>query len=654
MSRPILPSLLLACVVPLTLAGDGAAQDPSTLPAVPVVTPWGLQVFHIAEPDAAVSAAWRDNASLTTRDGRTPPPTAGYELANRVIVRGDDPTAALEATVSTGDAGVKRFTPVQGFWVVNTPNVQSAIDTAAFLAADARVAEAYVDVRQPTVLRTPTDPNYPDQWHLNNTLLPIADVNAEPAWDAGYTGAGIVIGIVEGGWQVDHPDLAANFHPEATQPGGSATYHATACAGVAAAVAYNDRGGVGMAYGAQLAAQIYGAPSQTASAFAYRNDLNHIKSNSWGPTDNGWITYLASVERTALEQAVTDGRGGRGEIFVWAAGNGGTNDRVEYDPYASSRFTCAIGAIGDSDVRAYYNETGSSMLAVAHSSGNDRGIFTTYGNSTYTSVFGGTSAACPLASGVIALMLEANPELTWRDVQHVLIDSARICDPTHPSWVTNAAGHDVSYDYGFGAVDAHAAVLLATGWANVRPETVVATDVISVEQIIPGNDPTGLTHSVFVPHGIRIESVELILNVGTMYVGDLEISLVAPSGTESILATHRDDPTDHYVDYIFTSLRHWDEYSAGEWTVTIADLEPVNVATWHDFQLRIYGTRRPGDINCDGLVDIDDIDPFVLALGGDDAYYAAYPDCNWLNADCDEDGDVDFDDINPFADLLTR
>ena len=64
--------------------------------------------------------------------------------------------------------------------------------------------------------------------------------------------------------------------------------------------------------------------------------------------------------------------------------------------------------------------------------------------------------------------------------------------------------------------------------------------------------------------------------------------------------------------------------------------------------------RLPADVNCDGRVDFDDINPFVLALTGADGYYDEYPECAWLNADCNGDGLVDFDDINPFVELLTR
>jgi hypothetical protein len=61
---------------------------------------------------------------------------------------------------------------------------------------------------------------------------------------------------------------------------------------------------------------------------------------------------------------------------------------------------------------------------------------------------------------------------------------------------------------------------------------------------------------------------------------------------------------------------------------------------------------RPGDLDCDGDVDFYDIDPFVLALLGETAYQAVYPDCNWLNGDCDQSGSVDFFDIDPFVALI--
>ncbi len=71
-----------------------------------------------------------------------------------------------------------------------------------------------------------------------------------------------------------------------------------------------------------------------------------------------------------------------------------------------------------------------------------------------------------------------------------------------------------------------------------------------------------------------------------------------------------------------------------------------------DVQLVAVPVLDPGDLNCDGVVDFDDINPFVLALSDPQAYQAAYPDCRLLNGDCNEDGVVDFDDINAFVALF--
>jgi len=633
-----------------SLVGVAWAAAPAGLGETSVIvrTHRGVERFEVSRTTGGEIAAVRVAPATADSPAVAEP---GYTLYARVIVRAaEDAVAAVAAERTNVSAGPLAGAP--GFWLLEAASVAEAARLADELAADARIAEAYVDVRVPTVLRTPTDPEYPQQWHLNNSLNPIADVNVEPVWNAGYTGAGVIVGILEGGWEYTHPDLAANFNAQATQPGGSETSHGTSCAGVVAASADNGLGGVGVAYGAQISGQIYGSSSQNATAFGYRNDLNAIKSNSWGPSDNGRVSTMSSAERAAIETAALTGRDGKGTIFVWAAGNGGTNDRVDYDPYVSSRYTIGVGAIGDLDTRAYYNESGSAMFVVAHSSGNNRSIFTTTAGGGYTAFFGGTSSASPLAAGVIALMLEANPALTWRDVQHVLVRSARQCDPGRPSWTLNAAGRRISYDYGFGAVDALAAVQLAATWRNVRPEVRVDLPVTTVGAPVPDFNTTGISRTATMPQALRLEAVELVMNVTTARVGDLQITITAPTGTESIVATQRNDTTVNYNDYLFTTVRHWDENAAGTWTVTVADRLLGTTATWNSFQLRFYGTRRPGDLNCDGVVNFDDIDAFVLALGGPAGYGAVFPDCDVTLADLNEDGAVNFDDIDPFVAAL--
>ncbi|MCA9303461.1 MAG: S8 family serine peptidase [Phycisphaerales bacterium] len=615
------------------LAADQAAKnlDASSPQEASVLTVRGSERFIIENLDAPSSPAMRINTDLADKQGTIPAPTPGYELTSRIVVQSSDlelirMRVQQAQVLNTRNVAVNAHENVPGFAIVDAGSVRAALELAQSLKATGDFTSVEMDMTRPRALRAPTDPSFSNQWHLRNTDVTIADINADGAWDLGYTGSGVTVGILEGALQTDHPDLAPNYNATASQSGGFTSSHATSCAGIAAARGNNGQGGSGLAYFAGLSKQLYGSDSQTAGAFEYRNDLNDIKSNSWGPSDNGTITYLSSIERAAIENTAENGRGGLGTILCWAAGNGGTGDHVEYDPYASHRYTLAIGSVGDLDTRAWYNETGSSMLVVTHSSGNNRGTWTTTSGSSYTSSFGGTSSASPLGAGAVALMLEANPTLTYRDVQHVLINSARKCDTENGLWTTNGAGHDINLNYGFGAIDAEQAVLLAADWVNVGPEIMVDSDVQSVNATIPDNNTTGLTRSVNIANDIRVESVELILNVDTTYVGDLRIVLTSPDGTESLMAFDRSDSQDNYVNYIFTTHRSWDEMSSGDWSVNISDRGAGDVPFWDDYQIRIYGTEvsagcSPADLaEPFGTLDIFDVFAFLdLFNAGDQA-----------------------------------
>lgn len=635
---------ILCLAPPAGLAGSdtgpmpAGAFNPRALEILNVRSACGTERFHVADPDVPVSVAWREAGVRADKAGGVAELQPGFKLTDRIIVRTAGPERLDGFARAAGGLVVEPLEAVPGYWTLRAGSVRAAVEIVKELAAREEFAEVYLDLARPRVLRAvPDDPMFPQQWHLKNELDPLFDVNAEPAWDAGYSGAGVVIGIVEDRWQQTHPDLADNFHPDASQEGGDVTAHATACAGLAAAVAYNDLMGVGVAYGARLSTQVFGTDAETATALGYRNDLNDIKSNSWGPPDIGVVYYMPSVIRSAIEEGISSGRGGLGEIYVWAAGNGGaTTDRVDYDPYASSRYTIAVGAIGDHDIRASYNEKGASMFMVAHSSGNDREISTTASFDAWTTHFGGTSATAPQVAGVVALMLEANPSLTWRDVQHVLIQSARQNDPNHVSWTANGAGHAVSHHYGFGAVDAGAAVALAESWMNVSHEVVVDTGVVAVNTPVPDNDPNGVTETASISENLRVETVELILNVQSSWRGDLDIILTGPSGLGSVLAKQRvGDGGNDYTDYLFTSFRHWGEESAGDWTINISDRAESDLATWIDYRLIFYGTPVcPGDLSGDGVIGLQDVFALLTAYGTCEGEAGFEPAADFNNDRC--------------------
>jgi len=579
--------MILTLALALTLAQSGQApQQPSYRW---VDTGFDMALFAIDQPAAHQSPALRINDDLISKAGLIPAPTPGYTLSDTIIVETTDLGDLSAIANGSTEAWVELLAGAPGFSLVHTASVADALDLLPVLDAYYGDAAAYLDAERPLSNRAlPSDPGFGNQWHLKNNLNTIADANVEGAWNSGYTGTGVVIGVIDGGVQTNHPDLDANYNSTASQSGGASS-HGTSCAGVAAAEANNGAGGVGAAYDSQWAKLYYGGSSSNVAAFGYRNDISDIKTNSWGPIDNGTVTYLTSAERSAFESAIATGRGGLGEVFTWAAGNGGLSDRVEYDPYASSRMTIAVGAIGDGDTRSWYNEQGSSMTVVAQSDGNNRGIYTTTTGSTYTSNFGGTSSASPLGAGVVALMLDANPALTWRDVQAVLIESARVNNPSNSLWTTNGAGYDINLNYGFGSVDADAATQLAASWTNLAAEQVVTSGVQQVNQSIPDNNTTGLTQTFTVNTDITIESVELKLNVTHNNVGDLWIKVTSPNGTGSILAKTRPDSRNNYSNYIFTSLRPFGESTVGTWKVEIHDESAGTTGTWSDYTLSFYG-----------------------------------------------------------------
>ena len=370
---------------------------------------------------------------------------------------------------------------------------------------------------------TPNDPLYPDQWHLDNTAqhggnaVVGEDVNITGVWD-NYNGSGVEISIIDNGVQANHPDLSTNWNSAVSydwcdldfdpSPRSSGDNHGTPVAGIAAATGNNNLDVTGAAFGANLSAQkiplgtsgcVTFNDQRRGEVLSYYNDIIDIYSNSWGPVYY-YSQFVGPSTLAALEDDVQNGRGGLGNIIVFAAGNGlaeGSNSNS--GDLANSRYTIAVSALTDAGKQTYYSEPGTNILVAAYAGEYGQPQITTTdrtgsdgSNSAgdTTDTMDGTSAATPLVSGIIALMLEANENLTWRDVQHILANSARKNDPTDASWVINGAGHDVSEKYGFGVIDAGAAVDMALTWTTVDTEIASTYGPVSPSSAV--SDPTSL------------------------------------------------------------------------------------------------------------------------------------------------------------------
>ena len=501
------------------------------------------------------------------------------------------------------------------------------------------------------------DTFYGCQWHLNNTgQFPggaIHDINVEEVWQAGNTGAGVSIAIVDTGLHFEHPDLndnvdrTRNFDYLSMEYEGAYTHlpfhdsHGTAVAGLIAAE-HNDIGVRGVAPGATIYNHNYLDSYQTlaeeADAMTRDRVTTHISSNSWGPGDNGTPEPSPSTWDMAIETGLREGDEGRGISYVFAAGNGSNphiHDNSNLDGYANFYGVTAVCAIDHNDVRSSYSEPGANLWVCAPSSGADPpditttdvgGTFAFFGDEAgsgywpglYTDTFGGTSAAAPIVSGVVALMRSANPALTWRDVKLILAASARENDLADSGWERGALryGSDTGYywfnhQYGFGAVDAGAAVALANRWTNVAPmRTGEVTSDDGEVAITTFGTPSTQTVTFSDSDVDFIEFVEITVDLDHLSFRDLKIELESPSGATSLLVhsaqlrfflfgidfgplkhTHRGAIR-------FGSAKHLGENPDGEWTLRITDeLLTDWDGTLKNFRLKVYGhTPAPGSV----------------------------------------------------------
>ncbi|MCU0749854.1 MAG: S8 family serine peptidase, partial [Akkermansiaceae bacterium] len=386
--------------------------------------------------------------------------------------------SAADSVAAAHDLVVKSRPEYAPGWVImSAPSPFAALDAMVNLREVREVASADVLLAVQRSLRAlPNDPLVTNQWHLKKTASSSAgtDVNIETIWNypstTGSRGTGIRVGVVDDGLETAHPDLAVNVDTandkdwngnDADPNPGAGDDHGTACAGNVAARGNNGIGVSGTAPNSTLVGMRLIAAATTdaqeAEAMYYLPQLIEIKSNSWGPSDTGTLLEgPGSLTAAALKNAAELGRGGKGNIILWAGGNGGSAaDNSNYDGYANSIYTIAIGATNSSGNRSSYSEPGSNIVVCAPSSGAlgittvDRTGTNGYESGDYTSTFGGTSSATPTAAGIVALMLEKNPNLGWRDVQEILIRTAAKIKPTDSDWVTNGAG--LSFNHNFGA-----------------------------------------------------------------------------------------------------------------------------------------------------------------------------------------------------------
>jgi hypothetical protein len=140
-----------------------------------------------------------------------------------------------------------------------------------------------------------------------------------------------------------------------------------------------------------------------------------------------------------------------------------------------------------------------------------------------------------MVAGAIALLLQANSNLSWRDVQYILANTSTQINPEEDDWVINAAGYHHSYRYGFGLVDTLAAVKAAQSWQSVSRSISIISNDTTLYQRIP-NDGTAISSIITIAEQGTAETIEIVFDSTHLRGSELQIILTAPSGTQSILA----------------------------------------------------------------------------------------------------------------------
>lgn len=586
------------------------------------------------------AATYTVSVNVGTR-GQTALPGVDYEPQYQKVTFAPGTTTA---TFTVPVIGNKDFEPDRAFGIELTDPVGATVgSTVTGAASDVTVAwgvigddDAGAGAAAGAVI--PTDEGFQYQWHLFETRVPYAWAHA--------TGKGVKVAVFDNGIDATNPDLAPNDKlgldrvALSLQAGGAPVQdddnHGTEVAGVIGA-ARDGHGLVGVAYDAQLVSLYTTFSSQwqteIVNAFHYAVGMD-VLNNSWGfnyllETGTNWAFYdnandpVFAPQFAALRDLVANGRQGLGTVVVQAAGNGyDYGDDTNLHNFQNSRYIVTVGAVDSAGESSHFSTTGASILVAAPGGGgygDYESILTTdrtgsAGNSGEDYVFAdGTSFAAPVVSGVVALMLEVNPNLGYRDVQEILAYTARQAGlPSY--WSTNGAhdwnGGGLQYDdaiqaTGFGVVDALAAVRLAATWEGAPRTSANVVDVVAsktVNEAIPDNTSKFEYSAIDIDSDVGVERVDVTVNITHPFIGDLEIVLTSPGGTTSYLmyrpsqgALSAVGSDQHDIHFTFDTVLDWGESARGRWTLGVIDLGTGNAGTLDSWSIDIIGHKPTAD-----------------------------------------------------------
>lgn len=444
------------------------------------------------------------------------------------------------------------------------------------------------------------DPRENKQWYLDGSTLSALSIDVYSVWKD-YIGTDVKIGVIDSQIDYTHVELtnaydksldynfAQNTNNPVIDPAHLPLFHGTSVAGIISAEANNQVGMVGVASGASLVglAIDYSSDEATKQIVAALNqavDLD-VVNNSWSFVSNLADDFNKNpAYGAALEHLASQGRDGLGTSIVFAAGNAGSSGTSNYHNFQNSPYAIAVGAVDPNGAPSSFTSLGANVLISAAG----REVYTTDLKNRFDTV-NGTSFAAPAVSAAVGLMLEANPELGYRDVQEILAYSARregLADSANfgDGWRTNGAtnfnggGLHFSDAFGYGFLNVHDAVRLAETWSQQQTFANLAkvTETISSNQKLVAGSSDHISVNINVDKAIDIEHVQLAMDLRWLDTGNLDVYLTSPDGTQVRLVYDLPsvDRIGNIRNFVFDSVASMGEQSAGTWKLDIYNRNP--------------------------------------------------------------------------------
>ena len=337
------------------------------------------------------------------------------------------------------------------------------------------------------------DPNVGSQWHHNKMGNPSAWDNAQ--------GSGITVAILDTGVDGAHPDLAARMVAGwdiYTNSADTADLcgHGTAVAGSAAAAGNNAVGVSGVA-GQATIMPVRVAYKDATNGLCYAYQSTIASGITWAADRGAKVVNVsfANTSNSAAAQSAGNYLKGKGGLLFTAANN---NNRDE--GFAASTALIAVSSTDSADNKSSFSSFGSFVSLSAPGTS----IYTTSRGGAY-GAWSGTSFAAPVAAGVAALVMSANPSLTAEQVQNILFSTAVDL---------GAAGRDIYF--GHGRVNAAAAVAAA----KAMPAADTTAPTVSIAAPLGSSTVSGLVAvNVNAADNVGVARVDLKVN-GTVVATD--------------------------------------------------------------------------------------------------------------------------------------